>query len=288
MKKGDLIFWTIRDMAVDPNKLIELGFEAYVPRNDYKSAMIKALRVLVKGNEKLYRKDDGETDVTFAVFQQVSSVDGISINREFQFKVVKATGVVSSDQPDWDSFYSGSILKEAYESSKITLNSEQIRSMLAKSIKNEFYGVSIKSRGGVYFVNEANTEAAQKKYGPFFQAFPEDTSLSVMPIHDEKGSMEAIEKATSLEVFSEIEALIAGIEKEVKADTMTTRKLDNDRAEIDKLIEKAKILQSNLQSSLGEVSSRIGNVSTALSKVVVDAKGRIVDPTDFMAMLRGL
>lgn len=286
MKKGDLIYWEVSDMSVDPTVLADLGFEAYVPRNDYKSAMIKALRIVTKGNDKLYRKKEDAHFVVFAVFSQVSTSNDISINKEFAFKVNKKTGEVTSDDPDFSGFYFDSGLKSAYDSSKATLNSEQIRSMLSKSIKKDFYAVSLKSHGGVYFVDQSKTDAAQEKFRTLFNAFPEQMRLRIMAIHDDKNSVEAVEGAVADEVFSEIEALISGIDKDFKEGVITRKKLENDKAEAEKILEKIQVHANNLSSKLKSIKDKIGTVSTALAKVTADVESGIVEPEDFMKMLR--
>jgi hypothetical protein len=61
-RKGDLIFWDISELKTTKDALESLGFGAFVPRNDFKSAIIKALKIVTKGNEKLYRRFNDESD----------------------------------------------------------------------------------------------------------------------------------------------------------------------------------------------------------------------------------
>ena len=57
--KGSMIFWELSEIQTTKDELAALGFSEFVPRNDFKAALIKALKVVTKGNEKLYRRHSG-------------------------------------------------------------------------------------------------------------------------------------------------------------------------------------------------------------------------------------
>lgn len=288
MKTGSLIFWEISDMAVEPSKLVDLGFDAYVPRNDYKSAMCKAIALYKKGTEKISARSETQELAVFGVFQKSTTDNDISVTKEFSFSVNKRSGEVTSDDQDFNSFFETSGLKETYQASKATLNSDQIRTMLSKSIKNEFYGISLKSHGGIYFVAESRVERAKQKYERFFQEFADKAQLRVVAMHDDKGSLEAVEGAASDEVFGDIDSLIASIDKDFKSGTITARKLENDKAEAAKILQKIKAHEGSLRDSLEKVKAKLESVTTALGKVTANVENSLVEPEDFMKMLRGI
>jgi hypothetical protein len=283
MKVGTQLFWNISEFSIAPEELSALGFGDFVPRNDFRSAMIKALHKYVKGNEKLYRRfNDTAVSVSFGVFVQTANGSDLDMAKEIILSVDKKTGVASS---------TGEIptnLLADYEGGKVTLNSNQIRNMVPRFIR-ENHGVSMRPSGGIYFVDKRFDTDVIAKLKKLFEAFPSGHgSLYTVTLHDDQGSLESIEDSIAQTYDKEIDLLLADIDAGYKKGTLTTKQVENRKADAEKILTELKLHEANLRSKADSLVARAKKVSEVLTTRIAVAEGSLVDTGDFAGMLRML
>lgn len=281
-RKGDLIFWEISEMNVTKDLLEHLGFDKYVPRNDFKSALIKVLMQITKGNEKLYRRfNDVQGSVSFGVFYELVTGDNISINKELIVKLDKEHGNISFS----DSAHPlvGPI-RDLYATAKETLDSRQVRSMILKIVKGECYGIAMRSGGGIYFLDKG-FDHKREKLTEFFKKFPTTTKLHTIPMYDDNSTADAIEYAAKEDIFGDIDSLVADIDRRFKEGSITRRQLEGDKERASKILEKIKVHRDNLRKTESEVTAKLTVVSSTIEKVLGRVEDGLIEPADFMSML---
>ena len=280
MKKGTQLFWEISEFSIAPEELAALGFGDFVPRNDFRSAMIKALHKYVKGNERLYRRfDDNHESVSFGVFVQETGGGDIAIAKELILKVDKKTGRVDAE------IYPNQ-LKLDYDAGKITLNSNQIRSMIPRFIRDN-HGVSMRRSGGMYFLDNRHDNTVIEKLRLLFQMLP-GSALREITLHDDAGTLDSIEEAISQTYQKEIDDLVAAVEEGYKKGTITAKQIENRKADAEKILLELKLHETNLRKQANRLKERAAKVSEVLSNQIAVAEGSILDATDFTGLLRSL
>lgn len=282
-RKGDLIFWEISsDLSVTKDELASVGFDKYVPRNDYKSQMIKALMKVTRGNEKLYRRfNDNSDSVSFGVFQEVVSEHEIALEKELILTLDKNDGSVS-----YGLHPLANQIMDIYLSSGETLDARQIRSMLLKIVKNECFGISMRSGGGIYFIDAA-FDHTRAKLLSFFQKFPSET-LHIVPVYKNEQTEKAIEHAAKEDIFGDIETLVADIDRRFKDGSITKRQLEGDKDRANRILEKARVHRDNLRLAAAEVSAKLATLGVSIEKVITRVESGLVEPDDFANLLESL
>lgn len=284
-RKGDLIFWEIKDFHTTKDHLEDLGFEKFVPRNDFKSALIKVLIKLTRSNNKLYRRFNDNADFcSFGVFAEDVTATDIAISKELIVKVDKDHGNLTySDEkhPLCEK------IDVHYREAKETLDSKQLRSMVLKIIKQDCFGIAMRSGGGIYFIDQ-KFDALRDKLSSLFNAFPSEMKLHTVPVYADPGTEEAIQHATKEDIFGEIEGLVGDIGKRFNEGTITKRQLEGDKERIKKIVEKITVHKDNLRSAADEVTKRLETVNRTISALVGKVELGTVEPGDFMSMLEGL
>lgn len=284
MKKGSLIYWTISEFEISPEKLKDLGFGDYAPRNDFKSAMIKALHKLVKGNERLYRAfNDTSKSISFGVF--VQQVDGgdIGMRKEVIVNVDKSTGTVGFHVPpgvEWDKTQ----LMTDFESSKTTLNANQIRAAILRYVR-ENHGISMRPSGGIYFMDDRFKEGLDK-LKTLFGEFSREMTLFEVPIYGDSSTLDAIEEATAASLFVDIDKLVAEVNQGYQKGTLTKKQLQNRKDDAANLLAEIKLQSENLRTRAKFMEEKVGRVSELVDLKLKAAEGSIVDEGEFASLLR--
>jgi hypothetical protein len=287
--KGDLIFWEISsELNATKAELAEMGFERCVPRNDFKAAMVKALMLITRGNEKLYRRfNDNSDSVSFGVFHETVENDEISLDKELIIILNKNDGLVEFSNRDNPLV---PFILDSYMGGKETLDARQIRAMLLKIVKNECFGIPMRSGGGIYFLDRKIPNYAQnrKKIQSFFDKFPLHTTLHTVPIYENEETSAAIEYAVKDDIFGDIDELVSSIDKRFKDGSITKRQLDGDKERASKILEKIRVHRDNLRLAAAQVSAKLLNVSGSIENLVERVENGLVEPDDFAKMLESL
>jgi hypothetical protein len=281
VQKGTLLFWTISDLTTTADKLRALGFGHYLPRNEYKTAMIKALHKYVKGNVKLYRRfDDFPKDVKFGVFVQTTGGGTIDMNREVVITVNKTTGLASfNSQVPFDET---PILTE-FELAKKTLDSDQFRTLVTEFVKNN-HGVPMKPSGGLYFIDKRFNGAIEELQN-LFDTYPE-AILYKMEVGSDEDSLTAIEDATAAQLFKQAEDLALEVTEAFAKGTITRKQLENRQADALKILGEVRIHEQNLRSQAESLKEKITRIDEVVSKALHSVETGLDDSEGFTSMLR--
>ena len=285
MKKGELIFWEISDFNTTKEKIEDMGFGDLVPRNDYRTAAVKAIRRLTKGKERMYRKfNDNAKSVSFGVFLENTFQDDISLEKDMIVHVNKSTGRLDFSCKNQDAI---DTFKTDYEHAQKTLDATQFRALVLRVIRRECYGISMRKGGGIYFV-DSRFEKTKGRLEELFSVFSQTCKLHLVPIYDDKGTVEAIEHAASQDITTEINAIFAKVKESMKKGSLTRRGLDGRIKEADKIIEKVAVHEGNLRTQLHDVELRVKGIKAAFEKLKDDATRVAMDPEDFVSELEAL
>jgi len=283
IRKGDLIFWEISGFTIDKptleTALEGLGIGRLTPRNDFKTATLKAIRTVTKGNDKLYRTFNNTLDrVSFGVFTEVPTDDDLSLKREVIVTLNKDTGILTAvnigDEAMWTQ------LQAEYDKTKKTIDGNQFRSIVLKVLKEECFGIPMRKNGAVYFIDK-RFDSFREKLSSLFRVFPESMVLHSVPIFENAGTDEALESAINESVFADIENLIKDVETKFHDGTITKRLLEGRQTEANEILEKIKVHEKNLRSKAAEVTTKLSRVTGALNAVVDRVAAGIFDPEDF-------
>lgn len=287
MEKGSLLFWEVNEFKVnlsDFEALVNgLGITTRLPRNDYRAAMIKALKTFTKGNDKLYRRfNDNKASVSFGVFVQETVAGDITLNREIVFHVSKSTGTVTANAGEIPT-----TLAESFRMEKDTISSEQFRSYILRHIRKEASAIGMRSGGGIYFIDSRKKEKLDivKRV---FSAFPSNMKLFEIPLYDDQGTLVALEKAVSEDIEAEVKDIIKELETQNRTGVVTKRMLESKSEEIRVLMEKSSFHAENLRGKATEIQDKIKTLDILVGDRLNHLDAGIVDPEDFTALLGAL
>jgi hypothetical protein len=287
-RKGDLIFWSINELETTKDALIDLGFDRFVPRNDYKSALIKAIKKITRGDDKLYRRfGDAGDEVKFAVFNEVVSGDELNLDRELGLVLNKKSGVISPVRAEDTDSRLYALIQEEFRRAAKTIDSNQFRQLVLRIVRQEGWGVAMRDGGGIYFV-DARFDKMLERLQSLFTAFQASATLHRVPIFDNAGTHEALSTAISEDIAGDIASLVADIDKRFKDGSITKRQLEGDMARAADIVEKYKIHSENLRARAGAINAKLHNVMTTLREVQDRVERGIVEPSDFMKSLESL
>jgi len=270
--KGHLIYWQISEFASDKTELerdlTRWNCQDLLPRNDYKSSVIRALKHILKGDDRFYRRfQDVKESVKFAVVlpeELIGDVIDIQFKKEVIITVDKDSGDVEFDDPN-------SPLKpiffDAYISARKTVDSQQFRSFLLKVLRKKCHAVSMRKSGGIYYVNKDWLEELQN-VRDIFNLFPKFCTLFEVPIYDDESTKDAIEVAVRDDIEDEIEGLLDEIRKRDEEGKVTSKVLQNRREEVKSLVERVRIHAEDLRTKADLLNGRLSEIQDFFGKAL--------------------
>lgn len=290
---GNLIYWSIDKVTLNKDDLAgilkDLGLsEDLIPRNDHKTALIRALRDITKGDERFYRRfHDSKESVRFAIIlpeeTQTTAVDyDIDFKKEVILTLYKDSGRVKADvehpmlQPILDN----------YEANRLNLDANQLRSVILKIVRNDCLGVSMRKQGGIYFIDQKNQKQMAKLAG-LFERLGGDNILSQVPIYDDKSTQDALELAINDDIISELQTIIEEIEIKLENGGISAKVLEGRKEEATNLMNKIIHHEANLRNKANELRSKTEQFQKALESSL-DVALNIVKPFDLSEALRAL
>lgn len=217
---GYCVYWSMAQIDTRYSqfisKLEEIGVPTDIARPPQaKSALIKAIRQNNKGRKTTFHKkviDDRQR----AVFQVVNSnVDQLTENVDF----VSETKV-RFDKETKQALIEGSNaqeINERYENLKDCYDTDRFRDSVLRFIEKYCQSISIRDRGGVYFI-PATKQVEFEKLQALFGIFPQ-TSLEVVPVIDTDQAKKSMWKALVGEVEQELATMAEDIQNNVGKDT---------------------------------------------------------------------
>jgi hypothetical protein len=288
-RKGDIIFWTVEGIEVGKDKLedLGLGLDRFIPRNDFKAAMIKSLKETFKGNERMYKRyNDRRGEVSFGVFIESTDNADIDISKEFQFKLDKYSGELSMLTEGETPAVVTEIL-ENFKHGKKHLDSTQFTTTIKRFIKSKGFAVSMKPKGGLYFLDDRFKEV-KEQVKSIFDVVAGARFHAVAIGTDDKEGLNTLEEATSTDVFNEIEKLKTDIEKGFSEGTITRLQVQGKKEAIEKTLKKINVHADSLRTQADVLRIKASSVAKALVSVTSKVEANLIEPGDFQAALAAI
>jgi hypothetical protein len=183
---GYAIYWSINDVHVRYNDFLQMLDNVDLPTDvatavQSKSALIKAIKADTKGRKNAFHRGvvDNEAKASFAI---VSSATVDEDNVEVEFQTETKVTLNKGDKTLDVSGPNAATIREAFESFKDTYTSDRFRNVVLKLVKGHLQGMSIRERGGVYFVPASHNDMFDKLQA-LFAMFPTCT-MDVIPVID--------------------------------------------------------------------------------------------------------
>lgn len=268
-KDGEIVYWEIDDFKTNLTELKQLGFEKYLPYNTPKTALIKALKVISKGNDRFYKRfADRAGQVRFAVVNpavyenQDRDVD-IDFNKEIVINLEKNSGYLTcTNQGSSDPEFFNTIMRQ-YLMERGTIDTTQFRALIRKFIRNACLGVPMRRRGGMYFVDVRHQRTLNRIHG-LFEHFRQHATLYRIPLNlGDAKTASAVHDALSHDFESEIGELIAWFD----GDNITNRSLKNRVKDVEGLKERIEFHSVNLAEKAETLKNQLEKVAGVIEQV---------------------
>ncbi len=285
-KKGTLIYWEVYEFKTHAEQLEDLGFKDYLPRNDAKTALIKSLRFATKGQERFYKKfADGKHEVRFAVVHPdlVPDVNGeldIDFTKELMLSLDKSSGYLrctrGNDTSSRQEFYEK--IQNDYRAERGSIDSVQFRMLVLKFIRRAAYGISMRSGGGIYFIDDRKRNELDQLQR-LFAAFRSTCTLYEIPVYQDGDTMKALQDATLQSITGEVDTLLENLQ----SGNITQTVIKNRFKEVTELRERVIFHESTLRSEVDGLRSRIDKINDFIGRI---NSGEKVET--FMDMLKAI
>jgi hypothetical protein len=285
-KKGVILTWELSEIKTTAENLSEAGFDKYLPSNGAKTAIIKALKKYKKTNsDKIYRRwEDVKDSVKFTVFAEEVQDNSLVMNGEATIELDKRSSDITLISGSTSAFQA---IRELYASEGPTLNTDQFRTIVKNIVSSDLHGFSVRKGGGVYFIDDRFREGLAKLQD-LFSMFPTNAKLHIIPVYNDKETLQTIEHHASENLFGEIETLIKEINDEFTKGTINSKKLDNRKEKASEILSEISVHRENLQASYEAIKARIEGVSKALDGVTSKVEDGIQSSESFLDMLEAL
>lgn len=261
---GYCVYWSIAGDLVTRysaflKHLEECGIPTEVARAPQaKSALIRAMHEQNKGKKTAFHRKvvDDKDIAAFAMVQ--SNVDRTNLDVDFQTETK-----ISFDKDTKQIRVTGTNADEIaarYEENKDVYNSDNFRAVTLRFIEKYCDSISIRERGGVYFIpaHRLDNFAALQK---LFALFP-SCSVDVIPVIDTAQAKKSMWKSLIGEVTAEIQAMkddVVNIDKDSSERSVEIR-LARYRA----LKDKVENYETLLSGTATELKSEVENLSKTL------------------------
>lgn len=268
---GYFVWWSIHDLLMEKplfhSILKEIGLPPFKRKEDVvaanRSAFLKAVREVKASDKKLLiRKISKVADkYTFGLVDE--SVDTKNDHLGYTHSAT-LTYIPSSGVLDCSSQHRGyEAVKDKYHKYAVSYNSDDIREYLLDAIKNQ-HRVSVRSRGGIYFLPEAAKDFVEK-LEKFLEALPGDCVLSVAPQIDVETSKRAIYKA----FVSELRQKLSGFREELESDSLKRK------SAMQKRLEEFQELRKEVEFYKDALQFQVDDLTEDLTELEGTVKSRI-------------
>jgi hypothetical protein len=285
-RKGEILIWDLHDINTTKKDLADMGLDAYLPRNNNQEVLTKALNEYKReqgeaGERVIHRRFVVEGKDKFSIFNERISEQDLSLDKEITIDFDKSSGTMTTSNASHPTFTQ---MVDLYRKNSGTINTDQLRKMILRVVKEEAYGVSIRRNGGAYFVDDRYKENLSN-VEKIFRSFPGHATLHRIVVYDDISSMEAIEASVKGDLSNDIENLIADIKDEFEKGTITDRKLEARKEVAETILTKMRAHEVNLRDSYLNVHRELSKVQKALEDVTGKVEAGIKDSKTFMDLL---
>ncbi len=280
MQKGNLIFWNISDVETSKTYLESMGFDA--PRNDFRTSLIKALKVYTTETDLKYRRfNDGNGECSFQIYEEKVEQGELEFDKIFKIILDKKDGSLSSRRP-----LAGTRLEDLYNHACETLDSNQLRNLILKVVKNECHAISMRPSGGIYFIDDQFKDTLDR-LRDLFSKF-DGAKLQVIPVYNNDDTNDAIETAATSHLTTTIESTVEELKKKFSKGKVERSDITAAKNRAKEAMEKIDIHKENLREAYEDLSKRSRDVSERLNKTIEDVERGNDLSASFLSNLRDL
>lgn len=289
--RGTLVWWKFKSFAIDRDKFESLmdkfgnlhvqppqkNYKAkniaepltyldLLPKNSYKNALLRALRVMLKNDNRFYKRlRDVADSCTIPVILPVEVFDSkVLADIEFQREVV-----ITLDKNDGSLQFNrktsfNNELTKKYKELQKTLDAEQLSNILINIVRTQCYGVSIKL--GVYYVPEAHSKQLkilEKICGSFKE---HEIELFQIPVYSDPESKKAIQAAVEDDLIDRLEVMKEDFAKLVRAGKLSRDLRGNRLSEMNALVKRMEVYKKDLASKAKTIELRLDSFKNKISK----------------------
>lgn len=289
--RGTLVWWRFDSFMTDRNelekRLEKLGalknqpekkafkgkknssprtFVDLLPRNSYKSALLRSLRQLLRGDDRFYKKlKDVKESVTVPVILPIEIikehvVSDIKFEREVTVVLDKKTGKLSFNQET----PFNTVIEEEYKKMMKLFDTEQLSALLTHIVKEECFGVSIKL--GVYYIPEMHLEKLEilQRIVNYFE--PDQIELFQVPVYNDQATQRAVQAAIEDDMLDKIDKLKEEFAKLTRSGKLSRELRGNRLTEIMSLIKRARTYKKDLASKAASIDGRLLGIEEKIGK----------------------
>jgi len=301
--------------ALELEKKFEaLGYPGVVPNQEVQTALRRGIKQLLRDRkqpDRIQHELRDEASDTELIFNLVKGVDSYEI--DLRVRIEKISGTISFWKPcsearraelgvysAWerigaDDHEDIAPITELYHKNRSFRNGDVLRRILYSIMRHDCVGTPLKKGSGIHFVPTSQEEQLEK-LRKVFAAFPESVRPFEMPVPNDEKSQAVIESYVYDDLFSDVEGLVKDLvdnvsgevdPKDFREKSNTIRKIETRREKAGKLLDRAKLLETELRSKADGIKSRLAEIETTLGKAVnfADAASQPFDLGEALAEL---
>lgn len=309
---GRAVWWSISDEVNTTAEILQRhGFGESAPRNENRTALIKACKK-VKADIS-FEKSIGD-DLTFSesaavprtlrashvrfhenqieckialVIPKVSR-DGLKFNQALHITVDKTSGNLSFSAPE------GEIdqdlcdkIREEYQKGRVTVDSDQFRTLVARHILNKCYGRSLRAfSGGIYFIPECKNGEVEK-IAALVGEFNPRAKFGQLMIYDDPTTLSTVDTEIAESFEKQIEGFLKELEGLSKQPT-SARMYENRIQDAEEIMNQIRAYEDRLHSRAKEFAVKSAKMAQVLNDRLSAATGKTVEPFDLLASLEAI
>jgi hypothetical protein len=310
---GHSVFWSIADdVVLTPEHLTKAGFEREIPRNEPKTALIKACKVIKKSwaitdaaigatidTPKVLKKadhrrfKDNTTECRIALTRPRIDEDGsFSIETALVITLKKGSSELEFENVRLDAHEFHDLenrIRQAYEEARGTIDATQFRLLVARKVTGTCRAVSLRAfSGGIYLVAERNTDKLMQVKKLFEGLDLTKAVFEAFPLYDDGSAVaDSINRHVTVAMEKEINKFITDLNDEVRSG-MSKRALEGRIGSAEEIKTKLADYGEHLRKRLDEFVSKTSRMIGVLDSKIADAKGKTVEPFDLLAELAAI
>jgi len=260
---GYCVYWSISEFKITYREFMERLEQAGLPsdlatENNLKSALIQSLKDATKGlKNKFHRKVlDDDKRAVFAIVNSEVDAQNTDVNFSTETKATlnKEHMHIVVEGPDKE------LIEKHFEQNIGAMDQDRFRNVVLKYLNKHCSAVSIRDRGGVYFV-PSTMQTEFDLLGQYFSKFP-GCSLDIVPIIDTQEAKHSMWKA----LVGDVQAELVSLQDDLKDMTVDTQKrsIEHRVEKFKSLRDKVEMYEILLNGTAKELKDSLDQVGTKL------------------------
>lgn len=299
LAKGNLVYWKIDSSTVIKREALENELEKFgklskkskktgsgshtastfvdlLPRNDFKAAMIRALRNLCRDsdNDEFYKRfqkfkgDKKTNEEVFLILLPELFDNDLDVKKLIQIDLNKTTGEVEITLRDsGGEFANSALIRDEFKRMQKMVDAAQLSTVMRRIVDEECDGIPINSGSGVYYIPEAKKDQLDilKKFANLIPN--QKCRLSVITLSPTAETITAVADAVEEELLKKLEDLKTEIiDLSNKKGELSETILANRKVEVEELASKLELYRHDLEGRSDTIKKRLDSMTKVLNK----------------------